>query len=147
MIIPITEAKSDLAFYYHNKLYLEQLEEKLDDLLYEMQSVKGVDYGKIKGSYNENIISARFLALCQRKSKLEKEINYVKNKIERTEKLLDRIEKNTKEKEINRALIEALCCGELTYSEAAENLGINISNLFTKINKILEEAIEDERGF
>lgn len=130
----------DMANY---KIICQCLKEKKDEYevtWYRMTGVTGVDFERVRGSYNPIGEEARKENQRKKIESLEKEINELEQRKKRVEDTLQRISDSMERDFIRDVLIDGM-----TYEKACMTYGIaSKSKIKKEIERILTEAREGE---
>ena len=114
-----------------------RLETELELLEYDMANVRGIDYSKQSGTYNETAAQQKFLAMSEKKEKIEKEIKRNEEKIHSIAEVLQYMDQD------ERTLLIEVIADRRTYREVCMERNIkNTSTLFSMINGIIEAALK-----
>ena len=116
---------------------VRRLEGEIELLEYDMENVKGIDYSKQSGSYNESAAQNKILGMIERKEKLEKRKKITKEKINAICDILKVMPED------DRTLLIEVIADRRTYKKVCEERNIsNTSTLFVLINSIIEQALK-----
>lgn len=116
---------------------VRRLEGEIETLEYEMENVKGIDYSKQSGSYNEQAAMNKILGMIERKEILEKRKKITKEKINYIGDILKKMS------EEDRTLLIEVIADRRTYKQVCKERNIsNTSTLYVMINSIIEEALK-----
>ena len=122
-------------WFYHKKI--TECHSKLELLEYDMENVKGVDYTKQHGTYNEHRAELKKLAMIEEKGKIEGEMLGWQIKEAYLAKVLKQMSEDERE-----LVIEVIADGR-KYRDVCEERKINnTSSLFLLINQIIDSAIK-----
>ena len=123
----------NIWFYQEEETRLQSL---IDDILYEMENVKGVDYSKQVGSNNPSAAENKKLKLIEVYNKYLKKKKEIVDKEKSVCRVLNRMKKE------ERDLVIDVVTGNKKYREICEEKNISSSSLFNQINNIILEAIK-----
>lgn len=118
--------------FYEKKI--REFKEKKEVLEYEMQNVKGIDYSKQSGTYNESSVNFKRLAMIDEMEWIEKQIEYWEAKVVPIRKVLNRMNKE------DRKLVTDVVTRKRTYKSVCIEKKIVPSTLFNMIHYIIAEA-------
>lgn len=118
--------------FYEKKI--REFKEKKEVLEYEMQNVKGIDYSKQSGTYNESSVNFKRLAMIGEMEWIEKQIEYWEAKVVPIRKVLNRMNKE------DRKLVTDVVTRKRTYKSVCIEKKIVPSTLFNMIHYIIAEA-------
>ena len=127
---------STLRSYYSLKKDLKRIEERIAQLEYDMQNVKGVQYDKIPSTPNNIQNELRMLMMIERKSILEKGKEQTQSLIARLKTILE-AELEPYEPMVRNCLIRN-AKGE-TLEQLADEYGYTKSGLWKKLKKEVEK--------
>lgn len=121
--------------YYESEL--QRLKDKLMQIEYAEENVKGVNFSKQAGTTNPSVISQNRLSLIEEKIKVELQVNEVLCLVNRILRWLNAMERD------DRLIVMDVLVDRKPYAEVCKNRGISSTGaLFRKINAIIEEAIK-----
>lgn len=128
--------KDELKHLHDYEAECTRLQGKIEEILYEMENVKGVNYSKQSGAYNEQAAMSRKLALIEKKEEIERQLKREKEKIKGICAILLHMPDN------DRLLVLEVIADRRKYRDvcAERNIG-NTSTLFAMINSIIEAAL------
>ena len=128
--------KSTLKSYYSLKKSVEKIDEKIDQIEYEMANVRGIQYDRIPGQSNEQNRTERMLILIEKKAVLEGDKLRIKELLGRLKKILvkelARLSDDTRNLLIRNAQGESL-------EKLAEEFGYTVSGLWRKLKKEVDD--------
>lgn len=128
--------KDELKHLYDYQAECTRLQGRIEEILYAMENVKGVNYSKQSGSYNEAVAMERRLALIEKKEELEAQLNREKEKIKGICAVLAHMPSD------DRLLVMEVVAERRKYREVCAERGIsNTSTLFVMVNDIIEAAL------
>lgn len=118
--------------FYRKKI--KEFREKKETLEYEMQNVKGVDYSKQSGTYNQSAVEMRRLAMIGEMEWIEKQIKKWAEKEKAITEVLDQMQAD------DRKLVLDVVANKKRYKDVCAERGIIPSSLFNMIHYIIAEA-------
>jgi len=129
--------KDELKHLYDYQSEVTRLQGRIEELVYEMENVKGIDYSKQGGgAFNEQSATARRLAQIEKKEELESQLRRVKEKIKGIGEVLSYMPSE------DRLLVLEVVADRRRYRDVCEEKKIsNTSTLFAMINSIIEAAL------
>lgn len=129
--------KDELKHLYDYQSEVTRLQGRIEELVYEMENVKGVDYSKQGGGvFNEQSATARRLAQIEKKEELESQLRRAKEKIKGIGEVLSYMPSE------DRLLVLEVVADRRRYRDVCEEKKIsNTSTLFTMVNSIIEAAL------
>ena len=121
--------------YYESEL--QRLKDKLMQIEYAEENVKGVNFSKQPGTTNPSVISQNRLSLIEEKIKAELQVNEVLCLVNRILRWLNAMEKE------DRMIVMDVLVDRKPYAQVCEEKGISSTGtLFRMINGIIEDAIK-----
>lgn len=129
--------KDELKHLYDYQSEVTRLQGRIEELVYEMENVKGIDYSKQGGgAFNEQSATARRLAQIEKKEELESQLRRAKEKIKGIGEVLSYMPSE------DRLLVLEVVADRRRYRDVCEEKKIsNTSTLFAMINCIIEAAL------
>lgn len=121
--------------YYRKKVI--ETKEKIEVLEYEMEGVKGVDYGKKKGSTNKTALEIKKLAMGDEMAFLEEIEKKWLLKVSDVVRVLEKMERS------DRDVVEQLFVQKKTYRQLCDELGIkSTSSLANAVDNAIACALK-----
>ena len=124
-------------WFYQGKVKECEAEKEL--LIYDMENVKGVDYTKQHGSYNQAAAEQKRLAMIEELKEIEEDLEAWKAKEKYVCKVLGRME------EEERNLVIDVVANKRTYADYCKENNISASSLLYRINNIIYDALKKAR--
>ena len=127
----------NLNFY---KKKIKECKLKRDLQIYELENVKGVDYTKQHGTYNEAAAENKRLSMIEELKEIEEDLKVWETKKKHICKVLGRMN------DYERLLVVDVVANKRRYADVCEERKIkNTSSLFGMINNIIYDAIKKAR--
>lgn len=128
--------KNELRNYNYYCSLIRKLQEKKDDLFYELTGVKSASLESTHNSFNESVYFNKVFTLQEKIHKLDLEIERIKAQKKYITDVLKRIES----KDVRMSVIE-IYVQKKTVGFVAKEQNISSSGLFKQINKAINKAL------
>ena len=128
--------KQEIHNYKSYLQYKRRLEERLEDLWYELTGVKGIRYDSVHVNYNPSLSEERRLSLLDKVDYVEGEMQRIDLQIRFVEAVLERLN------EEDRKLIDFVLIDNHTQKEASAKWYLTESAISKRIDTILFKALE-----
>ena len=125
--------KAEIRSYNQYIKYRKRLNDKLDEVWYELTGVKGIRYDKAHFSPNSAVSDERRLMLLDMVEWYNNEVDRVTKQIEYAERILGDLPED------DRKLIEYTLIQGHSYRQAENKFFLSRSGICKKIDKILEK--------
>lgn len=132
--------KNELANYTIYSSMLRKHREKLDELYYELEGVKGIRYDKAPSMPNKHLIMERLHYLSGEIEKTENEIERLCICLEHMENVLANMEH-----EIRRAIVDVYINGKAII-DICNEYNYSATGLHYQMNKCIQKALEKTMG-
>lgn len=117
--------------YYRNRILF--LEDRIEDLYYQMSGLKAISYDQIHISANEHAANLRRMILSDQISECEAEIKVKQRELDRLDKIM------LKMKDIDRELFRMKYVQGLSFKKIAKLMYLSKSALFYRMNETLKK--------
>lgn len=128
----INEFRSEMKYYAWLKDNVQRLENKADEMLYELENVKAIRYDKAPMSSNQEAIEQSRLASLERYNKVLDNLKVYKSRLEWLDKILEQM--GIYERRMFLLKYE----DGLSFQEVANRFYISKAGLFYRMQKVLE---------
>ena len=119
--------------YYESEL--QRLKDKLMQIEYAEENVKGVSFDRQTGTTNPSVISENRLSLIEKKIEVELQVNEILCLVNRILRWLNAMERD------DRIIVMDVLVDRKPYAQVCEEKGISSTGtLFRMINGIIEDA-------
>lgn len=125
--------REEIKKYRYLQMTSKMIADKIDICLYEMTGVKGVTFDKVRGGYNEYLISLKRSELSDHYEKLTKQYNNKQARLKAVDEVLDRMNED------DRELFKIKYIDGKSYDYIAKKLYISKTGLIYRMNKVLKE--------
>lgn len=125
--------KDELKYYLWLKDMVKRLEDKLEDLLYQMGGVKGISYDKVPVNMNEQNKNENKLDLIEKYNKIENELNKYKKRLDYIDGVLGAM--NIYDRKMFLLKYEE----GLSFQQIANQYYISKAGLFYRMQRVLEK--------
>ena len=116
---------------------IKRLKEKIKELVYEEENVKGVSFDRQPGTTNPSILAEKRLDMIEKIVRIEEEIHELETLCNRAKRVLNAMEKE------DRDLVREVLIERKSYREVCEEKNISSTSvLHGRINSIIAEAIK-----
>ena len=127
--------KEEIRSYRQYKAYRKRLNDRLDTLWYELTGVKGIRYDKAHFNADPAVSEEKRLALLDKVTLVETELDRVEKQIGRIDKLLSVMPNE------DRKLVEYTLIDGNTYRQAENIFYITYPTVSRRIDRIIENAM------
>lgn len=131
----VEEFKACFKSYVNFVKEEKKIEDKIEELYYELSGVKGIRYDKIPSSFNKELANERQLLLIELINTKQAELKYKRAQFEYFELLMSKF---TKEEIV---LLYRLLIKEQTYDSVGLDLGYSASGFWKYVERLIGSVI------